>query len=244
MSKHYDRYKRHGVAPDTYVRFAEICKGACCICGAKTPYGALDTGKFPDLFIDHDHLTGRIRGLLCSYCNSALGYLGDSAGKLRAAEAYLLAPPSLLAASLEPDAPQRDTRAELPQVTKGRKGIAIDQARVDLIRPFYGPYTIRELGAHFGHGPVALRAAMSGYGIPIQTKGTLYAGGGAASLWLRGVTAWECSSARRWCSAVAGPACVAAGFLSPQRSSRSSLWIMIMPRGTLGGWRAGSATWL
>ena len=177
MSKHYDRYKRHSVAPDNFDKFMEICRGACCICGARKPFGSLDTGKFPDLFIDHAHDTGVIRGLLCSYCNSALGYLGDSAEKLKAAEAYLLAAPALLAASLAPDAPQRDTRPELPVVTKGRKGVAIDQARVDLIKEYYGPYTLRELGSHFGHSPVVLREAMAASGVPIQTKGTLYAGG-------------------------------------------------------------------
>lgn len=37
--------------------------------------------------VDHDHRTGKVRGVLCSGCNSALGALGDNlSGLLRAVE--------------------------------------------------------------------------------------------------------------------------------------------------------------
>ena len=39
--------------------------------------------------IDHDHETGRIRGLLCLMCNSGLGFLKDSVSNLRNAIVYL-----------------------------------------------------------------------------------------------------------------------------------------------------------
>lgn len=41
------------------------------------------------LAVDHDHNTGKIRGLLCRDCNTSLGKLGDSPEILRRAAAYL-----------------------------------------------------------------------------------------------------------------------------------------------------------
>lgn len=35
-------------------------------------------GNTENLCIDHDHITGKVRGVLCSRCNSTLGLLGDS----------------------------------------------------------------------------------------------------------------------------------------------------------------------
>ncbi len=41
------------------------------------------------LCVDHDHLTGKIRGLLCDGCNRSLGSLGDSVEGVEKALAYL-----------------------------------------------------------------------------------------------------------------------------------------------------------
>jgi hypothetical protein len=40
-------------------------------------------------YVDHCHSTGRVRGLLCSNCNTALGLLGDAPERLRSAAVYL-----------------------------------------------------------------------------------------------------------------------------------------------------------
>ncbi|WP_407543808.1 endonuclease domain-containing protein (plasmid) [Deinococcus radiomollis] len=57
--------------------------GVCDIC-KKVP-----KGQQGSLCVDHDHETGRIRGLLCSPCNRAVGMLGDTYEGLMRAIAYL-----------------------------------------------------------------------------------------------------------------------------------------------------------
>jgi hypothetical protein len=53
-------------------------KGLCSICL-----------KRPAIHVDHCHKTGRVRGVLCFNCNSAIGNLGDDPGAVRRAAAYL-----------------------------------------------------------------------------------------------------------------------------------------------------------
>jgi hypothetical protein len=43
--------------------------------------------------LDHDHLTGNDRGILCGRCNSGLGFFGDQVEGLERAIGYLTAPP-------------------------------------------------------------------------------------------------------------------------------------------------------
>jgi hypothetical protein len=62
--------------------FAEQ-EGRCAICGAHQSEIKVS------LHVDHDHETGKIRGLLCGSCNRMLGIAKDSIGRLEAAIAYL-----------------------------------------------------------------------------------------------------------------------------------------------------------
>ena len=41
------------------------------------------------MVVDHDHHTGKIRGVLCSQCNVAIGMMGDNVDRLGAAINYL-----------------------------------------------------------------------------------------------------------------------------------------------------------
>ena len=61
----------------------EAQHGCCAICSEPEE-------KFSWLCIDHDHVTGRVRGLLCPNCNRGLGLLGDSEHLLQKAKDYLI----------------------------------------------------------------------------------------------------------------------------------------------------------
>lgn len=71
--------RKYGITLDQYHAKAESQDFACGIC------------KKDDnvLVIDHDHVTGRFRGLLCNPCNKALGFLRDSHMNIVNAAAYL-----------------------------------------------------------------------------------------------------------------------------------------------------------
>lgn len=43
----------------------------------------------PAVHVDHCHETGKVRGVLCFNCNSAIGKLGDDPDTVRRAAAYL-----------------------------------------------------------------------------------------------------------------------------------------------------------
>jgi hypothetical protein len=58
-------------------------RGGCGICGTKT---VPTIGSF---HVDHDHVTGKVRGLLCHHCNVGIGSLGDSVEVLSKAISYL-----------------------------------------------------------------------------------------------------------------------------------------------------------
>lgn len=59
--------------------------GVCAICRSDDP-AAPKGGAFA---VDHDHATGRVRGLLCQKCNTALGGFRDNPKFLLAAIKYL-----------------------------------------------------------------------------------------------------------------------------------------------------------
>jgi len=69
----------HGINPVTFQKMAEAQDWACLICGC-TP---------EILHIDHDHTTGKIRGLLCRSCNLGLGFFHDDQQNLLKAVWYL-----------------------------------------------------------------------------------------------------------------------------------------------------------
>ena len=60
-----------GVSDDEYNRLLEAQGGGCALCG-ELPKRTRKDGTPYKLHVDHNHRTGRIRGLLCFRCNRAL----------------------------------------------------------------------------------------------------------------------------------------------------------------------------
>jgi len=75
--------ERYGLTPEDYALLLERAGGRCEICGTQDP------GAKQSFGVDHDHETGRVRGLLCTTCNAGLGMFGDDLERIRKAVRYL-----------------------------------------------------------------------------------------------------------------------------------------------------------
>jgi hypothetical protein len=86
--QHDQQLRKQGCLSAQYKLLLEAQDGRCAICGAlqghRSRYGTVCR-----LAVDHDHKTGKIRGLLCNNCNRGLGRLKDSIENLEAALRYL-----------------------------------------------------------------------------------------------------------------------------------------------------------
>ena len=74
--------KCYGMSLLEYQLRLMLQNGACAVC-RKKPKGLL--------CVDHCHVTGKVRGLLCRKCNSALGFYGDDPKLAQAGADYLTA---------------------------------------------------------------------------------------------------------------------------------------------------------
>lgn len=72
--------KKYKIGVVDYDRMFAEQGGACAVCGEE------EEGY---LHVDHDHTTGKVRGLLCKSCNIGLGMFKDSQGRLANAIDYL-----------------------------------------------------------------------------------------------------------------------------------------------------------
>lgn len=82
-----EKNRRHWLAnynltPEEYDKLLLAQDGTCAICDETC-------SRYANLPVDHNHATGRLRGLLCDRCNRVLGLSGDDPDLFLAAIAYL-----------------------------------------------------------------------------------------------------------------------------------------------------------
>jgi len=70
----------YGITEEKYLELLNYENGKCWIC--KNSYDYF-------LHVDHDHTTGKIRGLLCGKCNRGIGLFDDNKNIVRSAADYL-----------------------------------------------------------------------------------------------------------------------------------------------------------
>jgi hypothetical protein len=75
-----NRGKFRAVISDEALKELKSTTHECVICGVAAP-----------LVVDHDHATGKVRGMLCNHCNRGLGHFRDDPSLLEFAAQYLYA---------------------------------------------------------------------------------------------------------------------------------------------------------
>jgi hypothetical protein len=74
--------RTYGMTIEDFERLLETQRGVCAICKKARPENRT-------LHVDHDHKTGRVRGLLCFRCNNALGDFEEKYELFQLAADYL-----------------------------------------------------------------------------------------------------------------------------------------------------------
>ena len=81
------RVGKFGITVDTYHSMIESQNNCCAICNKhKDDF----TGRGNSFHIDHCHESGKVRGLLCSNCNTGLGQFKDNINSMKSAIQYLI----------------------------------------------------------------------------------------------------------------------------------------------------------
>lgn len=78
-------WSNYGLNSLTLPEFYARHDNRCAICG-----GTESASQWGNrMVIDHDHVSGAVRGLLCHPCNKAIGQMADDPDRLEAAANYL-----------------------------------------------------------------------------------------------------------------------------------------------------------
>ena len=119
-SWNYDLRRRYGITAAEFDAMVEAQGGLCALCRQRKPE-----------HVDHDHVTGKVRGVLCSCCNQGLGNFRDDVAALRVAIDYLerttwqkqrVCTGVFRLTSPRPAAPRSPSSSELQRLISSRRG--------------------------------------------------------------------------------------------------------------------------
>lgn len=79
----------YGITLEDYENILAKQKNTCVICHQAETAISNESKKVKKLSVDHNHVTGEVRGLLCDRCNRLLGYARESIPILQNAINYL-----------------------------------------------------------------------------------------------------------------------------------------------------------
>lgn len=83
-------HQQYGLTPEAIDCMSEEQGHACAICGDPPKSRLRRNGRIHHgFFVDHDHATGAVRGLLCARCNNGLGQFKDNIDLMQLAIDYL-----------------------------------------------------------------------------------------------------------------------------------------------------------
>lgn len=78
-SRWRDIERKYGLSKDQYEKMLKSQNGLCLGCGLVPK----------KMCVDHDHVTGKVRGLICSDCNFVVGFVKDNPDTLTNLARYL-----------------------------------------------------------------------------------------------------------------------------------------------------------
>ena len=89
QSRRWNRKLNYNVTENEFLTMLVLQDSKCAICSQDFPIKEQRVNRVASVSIDHDHVTGKVRGILCFHCNTGLGHFKDNQENLAKAILYL-----------------------------------------------------------------------------------------------------------------------------------------------------------
>ena len=89
LAAYEQKLRKFGLTREQYLEKVAAQRNLCAICEKPETVAYRNAGRIKFLSVDHSHVTGQNRDLLCSKCNTALGLLDEDHARFQRAVDYL-----------------------------------------------------------------------------------------------------------------------------------------------------------